>query len=87
MNNVYIIPTFNDDPEMYGFGSWLKNNAGNVFKTIGGAALLAKIIISNLIDEKIDKLEKNRLKSHSMMKVAGLVCRSIVRTRTGAYTT
>lgn len=54
---------------------------------VGGAALLAKIIISNLIDEKIDKLEKNRLKSHSMMKVAGLVCRSIVRTRTGAYTT
>ena len=41
MNNVYLIPTFNDDPEMYGFGSWLKNNAGNVFKTIGGAALLA----------------------------------------------
>lgn len=41
MNGIYIIPTFNDDPEMYGFGSWLKNNAGNVFKTIGGAALLA----------------------------------------------
>jgi len=41
MNNVYIIPTFNDDPEMYGFGSWLKTNAGNVLKTIGGAALVA----------------------------------------------
>jgi hypothetical protein len=41
MNNVYLIPTFTDEPEMYGFGSWLKNNAGNVFKTIGGAALLA----------------------------------------------
>lgn len=40
MNNLYIIPTY-DDPEMYGFGSWLKTNAGNVIKTIGGAALIA----------------------------------------------
>ena len=41
MNNTYIIPTFNEMPEMYGFGSWLKTNAGNVLKTIGGAALVA----------------------------------------------
>ena len=40
MNNLYIIPTY-EDPEMYGFGSWLKTNAGNVLKTIGGAALVA----------------------------------------------
>lgn len=51
---------------------------------IGGAALLAKMIISHLIDSKIDKLEKNRLKSPSMTKVAALVEISIIRDITNA---
>lgn len=56
----------------------------NLLLKIGGAALLAKVIISHLIDAKIDKLERNRLKSPSMTKVAALVERSITRARTNA---
>ena len=59
-------------------------NVFHLLLKIGGAALLARILISNLIDAKIDKMEKNRLKSPSMTKVAALVERSIVRARTTA---
>lgn len=41
MENRYIIPTYNNTYDEYGFGSWLKNNVGNIVQTIGGVALMA----------------------------------------------
>lgn len=46
---------------------------------IGGAALLGKFVISSLIDRKVEKLEKNKLKSEGVTKLAKLVERSVVR--------
>lgn len=41
MENIYILPTYNDQYDDYAFGSWLKRNVGNIAQTIGGAALIA----------------------------------------------
>lgn len=59
-------------------------NVFSLLLKIGGAALLAKFVISHLIVQKIDKMSKNKLKSDSMTKVAALVECSISRAYTNA---
>ena len=46
---------------------------------VGGAAILAKMVISELVQAKIDKLQENKLKSQGMLNAAALAERSIIR--------
>lgn len=46
---------------------------------LGGAALLGKFVISSLIDQKMEKVQKSRLKSEGVTKLAMIIERSVVR--------
>lgn len=58
----------------------LKNSTlfGTLLK-IGGAALLGKFMLSALIENKVEKMQKNRLKSEGVTKLAALVERTVIR--------